>query len=39
MKKVYKGLCLKISVFDLDIITSSGEVADDMKGFNVGWLD
>lgn len=39
MKKMYQELCLKIIQFDLDIITSSGDFADDMKEFNVGWLD
>ena len=38
MKKEYQELCLKIVRLDLDIITSSG-IADDMKSFNVGWLD
>lgn len=39
MKKKYQELCLNLIVLDLDVITSSGDIADDMKEFNVGWLE
>ncbi len=41
MKKRYQELCLEITYFDLDVITSSpiSTFVGDSKDFNKSWLD